>query len=57
MTDLEKLKTTFTDIGIGYSENKQEMPYPHIEIFLHYSNMTFIFDLEGKYITYDAVLD
>jgi len=57
MTDLGKLKITFNDLGIGYSENKQEIPYQHIEIFLHYSNMTFIFDLEGKYITYDTVAD
>lgn len=59
-TDLEKLKTTFDDLGIGYTENKYDFPeeyYKHIEIFLHYSNMTFVFNLNGKYITYDAVVD
>jgi hypothetical protein len=56
LTDLEKLKNTFNDLGISYTENKREIPYESIEIFLHYSNIIFVFDLKGKYITYDISL-
>ena len=53
MTELEKLKNVFDELRIGYTENTSSFPIDQIEIFLHYSDMTFVFDSAGKYITYD----
>lgn len=53
MTELEKLKKVFDDLGIKYSEDESSFPIRQIEIFIHYSNITFVFDTAGKYITSD----
>ena len=53
MTELEKLKKVFDDLGIKYSEDESSYKIGEIEIFIHYSNITFVFDADGEYITYD----
>lgn len=53
MTDLEKLKNVYDELGIGYIENRNNYPCDHYEIFVWYSNITFEFDLDEKYIGYD----
>ena len=56
MTDLEKLKNTFNEIGIKYSVNMFKLPTDHTDntdIFIWGSNLTLVFDVNGKYIYSD----
>jgi len=53
MTDLEKLKNVYDELGIGYTENRNDFSYIHYEIFVWQSNITFEFDIDEKYIGYD----
>lgn len=65
MTDIDKFKNLFTEMGIGFFTEKQVKPNPTIEYIFciygkekiqgnHWCSSYFEFDLEGKFISMGA---
>ena len=48
LTDLEKLKKTFDELEIGYTENTDWVNHKYL--FIHYTGVEFYFDEDGKYL-------
>jgi hypothetical protein len=52
-TQLGQLTDVFDELGIGYTKEIKNFPYEHMEIFLQYSNISYLFSMEGNYMGYE----